>query len=173
MFWQNFLKLNSNEVLLTSSWLRGTSEGPWDFSKRDIKLHGFIWHVKLHGKYCWRSNGSSQVILYGWCYLYRCTRNYKKHKPSWLDFCYPDVLKTWQQSNPKLGVKNEWTIAIIKESGLWEIQRWPLGFFQFPDKPLFFFWWVKAFPGHRVNALIMKKNMFHWILSLLIVKLSF
>ena len=62
-----------------------------------------------------------------------------KNKPSWLDFCYPDVLKTWQQSIPKLGVKNEWTIAIIKESGLWEIQRWPLGFFQFPDKPLFFF----------------------------------
>ena len=27
----------------------------------------------------------------------------KKKKPSPLDFCYPDVLKTWQQSTPKLG----------------------------------------------------------------------
>ena len=25
-----------------------------------------------------------------------------KNKPSQLDFCYPDVLKTWQQSTPKL-----------------------------------------------------------------------
>ena len=26
-----------------------------------------------------------------------------KNNPSRLDFCYPDVLKTWQQSTPKLG----------------------------------------------------------------------
>ena len=26
-----------------------------------------------------------------------------KNKASLLDFCYPDVLKTWQQSTPKLG----------------------------------------------------------------------
>ena len=30
----------------------------------------------------------------------------KKKKPSRIDFCYPDVLKTWQQSTPKLGIKN-------------------------------------------------------------------
>ena len=30
-----------------------------------------------------------------------------KNNPSPLDFCYSDVLKTWQQSIPKLGVKNE------------------------------------------------------------------
>ena len=29
-----------------------------------------------------------------------------KNKPSWLDFCYPDVLKTWQQSTPRSGIKN-------------------------------------------------------------------
>ena len=42
-----------------------TSKGPWDIPKRDIKQPGFIWHVKLHKKYCWRSD-KSQVILYGW-----------------------------------------------------------------------------------------------------------
>ena len=26
-----------------------------------------------------------------------------KNKPSQLDFCYPDVLKTWQQSIPESG----------------------------------------------------------------------
>ena len=30
----------------------------------------------------------------------------KKKKPSRIDFCYSDVLKTWQQSTPKLGIKN-------------------------------------------------------------------
>ena len=34
------------------------------------------------------------------------TKKKKKNKPSWLDFCYPDVLKTWQQSTPKSGIKN-------------------------------------------------------------------
>ena len=27
-----------------------------------------------------------------------------KNKPSQLDFCYPDVLKTWQHSTPKSGI---------------------------------------------------------------------
>ena len=27
----------------------------------------------------------------------------KKYKPSQLDVCFPDVLKTWQQSAPKSG----------------------------------------------------------------------
>ena len=33
------------------------------------------------------------------------TKKKKQNKtnPSSLDFCYPDVLKTWQQSTPKLG----------------------------------------------------------------------
>ena len=26
-----------------------------------------------------------------------------KIKPSWVDFCYPEVLKTWQQSTSKSG----------------------------------------------------------------------
>ena len=37
-------------------WLWGDSEDPWDIPKRHIKLHVFIWHIKLHGKYCWRSD---------------------------------------------------------------------------------------------------------------------
>ena len=28
---------------------------------------------------------------------------YIKSKLSWLDFCYPDVLKTWQESTSKSG----------------------------------------------------------------------
>ena len=46
-------------------WFWDASEGPWDIP-RAIKLPGFIRHVKLHGKYYWRDDKSSQVILYGW-----------------------------------------------------------------------------------------------------------
>ena len=35
-------------------------------SQKAIKLPGFIWHVKLHEKYCWRGDKSFQVILYGY-----------------------------------------------------------------------------------------------------------
>ena len=34
--------------------------------QRVIKLPGFIGHIKLHEKYCWRGDKSFQVILYGY-----------------------------------------------------------------------------------------------------------
>ena len=40
------------KVLLTSSQLWDASGGPWSITKRDPKLIGFIWYVKLHGAHC-------------------------------------------------------------------------------------------------------------------------
>ena len=95
----------------------------------------------------------------------------QKNNPSLLDFCYSDVLKTWQQSTPKLGNLKYVNNNCKSEPGRWEIQD---GHLVFPGSltNLIFILWVKTFPGYRVNALTMtKKIIFHLIFSeILLVK---
>ena len=43
---------NWTKVLLTSRYFGGASKGPWSTPKKDPKLTGFIWYVKLRGKHC-------------------------------------------------------------------------------------------------------------------------
>ena len=40
------------KVLLTLRYFGGASQGPWSTPKKDPKLTGFIWYVKLRGKHC-------------------------------------------------------------------------------------------------------------------------
>ena len=76
-------------------------------SQGAIKLPGFIGHVKLHGKYCWRGDKSSQIILYGGCYQYR----YPKIMWSLIDLICPN--KIWS------------TIILLILLKCYKSQQWP------------------------------------------------
>ena len=89
----------------------------------------------------------------------------QKINPSLSDFYHPDVLVTWQQPTCKSGnlkwVNNSCNRTVRALGN----PRQPLGFLA-PRQTSFFIWWVKAFPGCRVNAFTKEKKRLKVCLSL-------